>query len=44
MTPLLRAWQLTRRAYALSNQPAVEALCLDAMREIEVAMMTMENR
>jgi hypothetical protein len=39
MTPLLRAWQLTRRAFALSDQPAVSDLCHEAMQQIWVAIM-----
>lgn len=42
--PLNRAWQLTRSAFALSNQTDVSDLCHEAMREIEVAILMMENR
>ncbi|MFD1111827.1 hypothetical protein [Pseudoroseomonas ludipueritiae] len=43
MTPLLRAWQLTRSAFALSNEPAVSDMCFEAMREIETAMLMQER-
>jgi hypothetical protein len=42
--PLLQsAWQRSRTAFALSDNPAVSDLCHEAMREIETAMLIIER-
>jgi hypothetical protein len=43
VTPLLRAWQLTRDIFALSNDPVISDKGFEAMRAIEVAMMSREQ-